>query len=144
MGLPLCGLGPCGLWCVIYLPKQGPRRRNPSATIHGDLILATTWPCRSLRDARDRAGRQNYRWTAVAFARLASGAHASALIQYDAIDGMELSAFPQRRWPDVRLTDPRITAPSSEMTIQDAAALARHKSEVELMQMDIMRQIGSR
>jgi hypothetical protein len=43
-----------------------------------------------------------------AFAGLADSEHATFLVRHHAIDGRDLSAILERRWPNVLLGDPRI------------------------------------
>lgn len=95
--------------------------------IDGDLFNATRRLRKGLRDVRDRTARQDYRFAAVTLAGLVEGDQALILIQHPAINRVELWATLERRWPQAMLGDPAGIAPSSTMTVANAAALARRR-----------------
>lgn len=96
----------------------------------GDPDAGTRKLRKGLRDVRDRAAQQDRRWAAVRMAGLVSDIVA-VLVQHCGIGRAEVGARLMRRWPDVVLIDPGDITPLSEMTVAQAAALARRRRGIE-------------
>jgi hypothetical protein len=88
---------------------------------------------RALRDVRDRAARHDHCWRGVALAGLLDADRMAmvTLIRHAGIDRTEVWDTLERRWPEVILADRDGTAPSSGLTVKDAAELARRKRGIE-------------
>lgn len=95
---------------------------------------------KSLRDARDRAARQDNRFKRVAFAGLASEGNVLVLIHHPGVSRQRVWTPLQRRWPEIILTDPGRMEPSSLMIAADAAALARCRRGIEPLRIVVPRQ----
>lgn len=74
-------------------------------------------------------------------AGLVDGDRALLLVQHPGIDRVEAWATLRRRWPDVVLSSPGDIAPSSAMTVGDAAALARCRRGLEPSRIVILPQV---
>jgi hypothetical protein len=99
--------------------------------LNGDPITATRRLRKGLRDVRDRAARHDHRWAAVAMAGLTDEGRALILIQHAGITRDELWTRFERRWPAVIVVDRGDATPSSRMTVDAAAALARRRRGIE-------------
>jgi hypothetical protein len=108
----------------------------------GDLISITRRLRKGLRDVRDRANRHDRRWRAVSMAGLVDEDHALVLIRHTCIDRNEVWSILARRWPDIVLSEPGNTEPSSILAVADAATLARRRRGLEPMRIVIMRQVA--
>ena len=123
----ITGPGLAGSLAVIPLP-DGP-------------VNAVRKLCKGLRDVRDRAARHDPRWRAVAMAGLADGNQALILMQHPGLGRASLWSALERRWPNVVLADPGCVEPTSAMTAEAAAALARRRRGVEPIRVVILPQV---
>lgn len=106
-----------------------------------DPISAARKLRKSLRDVRDRAARRDCRWRAVAMAGLVDGDRALILLQHPGIDWMRLWTVLERRSPDVVLTNPGSVEPTSALTVEAAAALARRRRGIEPVRIIVLPQV---
>lgn len=119
----------------------GPEISLAIIPLHGDPIPALRRLRKALRDVRDRTARQDHRWVGVAMAGLVDRDRMLLLVQHLGVDRVEAWATLRRRWPDVVLSSPDDIAPSSAMTVQDAAALARCRRGLEPIRIIILPQV---
>ena len=111
--------------------------------LHGGPIGSTKKLRKSLRDVRDRAAQQDHRWRAVAMAGLEDGHQALILVQHPDLRRVSLWSMLKRRWPNVLLTDPGSTEPTSTMTVEAAVALARRRRGVEPIRIVVLPQVAA-
>lgn len=109
--------------------------------IDGDLLHATRKLRKGVRDIRDRAARQDHRFAAVALAGVVDGNRALILIRHPGLHRNEVWATLERRWPETVLTDPGSVRPTSRMTVENAAALAKHKRGIEPLRILVREQV---
>jgi hypothetical protein len=112
--------------------------------INDNLLNGTRRLRKALRDVRDRSARHDRRFATVAMAGLVGGDRALVLVQHPGIDRAEVWRMLERRWPEVTVTDPGDIIPTSVMTVEDAAALARRKRGVEPIRIIIAPQAAAR
>lgn len=74
-------------------------------------------------------------------AGLVDGDRMLLLAQHLGVDRVEAWATLRRRWPDVVLSSPGDIAPSSAMTVGDAAALACRRRGIEPIRIVILPQV---
>jgi hypothetical protein len=96
---------------------------------------------KSLRQIRDRQAHYDYRFCAVSIAGLLSGNAAMVLIHHPGIARAEVWSTLSRRWPDIVLDDPGDIEPSFEMTVADAAEIARRRRGIEPLRIVVMPQV---
>jgi hypothetical protein len=110
--------------------------RSPTGLRHAILRLR-----RGLRDVRDRTARRNEHWRTVCFAGLAGGdRRALVLIEHEGVHWHEVLDVLRRRWPEVIMKDLEHEIPTSVMTSDDAADLARCRRGVEPMRIVVLPQ----
>jgi hypothetical protein len=96
---------------------------------------------RALRDVRDRTARSRNQWRTVCFAGMVGGdGKALILIEHEGVDRQELLAVLQRRWPEVVLKNLDNEAPTSTVTADNAADLARFRRGVEPLRIVVLPQ----
>ena len=96
---------------------------------------------RGLRDVRDRMARRRRRWRGVCFAGMASGdGRVLVLVSHSGVDRREVFEVLRRRWRQVVVKDIAEEAPSSAMTVEDAADLARWRRGMEPLRCVILPQ----
>jgi hypothetical protein len=86
---------------------------------------------KGLRDVRDRTARDTDCWQSVAFAGMLSDDHVLVLVQHASIDREDVLDILARRWPRIVLTNAGHAQPSSQLTVGQAAALARRRRGIE-------------
>lgn len=119
----------------------GPETSLVIIQLAGDPINATRKLRKSLRDVRDRAGRQDHRWRVVAMAGLADGNRGLILAQHPGIDRASFWVMLERRWPNVVLADLGSVEPASALAARDAAALARCRRGIEPVRVIVLPQV---
>jgi hypothetical protein len=108
----------------------GPDTSLAFVPLSGDRVILTKLR-KALRDIRDRATREDRRWKSVAMAGLCDGNRALILIHHPGIDRDEVWDILERRWPEIILTDPGNIEPTTRITVNQAADLARRKRGIE-------------
>lgn len=78
---------------------------------------------------------------AVTIAGLVDGNRTLLLVQHPGISRASLWSVLERRWPNVMLCYPGYIAPSSVMTVQDAAALACRRRGIDPIRIVVMPQV---
>jgi hypothetical protein len=99
--------------------------------IKGDPVKGVRRLRKGLRDVRDRTARRRSAWRLVTFCGLLSGNEALVLVQHTGIDPMSVWSVLKRRWPEIVVQNVHDNEPLWQMTVDDAAALARLKRGVE-------------
>jgi hypothetical protein len=98
---------------------------------------------RGLRDARDRAALRDQRWGGVAMAGMLDRSQMLVLLRHPGISRDEVWSRLARRWPDVIMRDTDMVVPSSSMTAEHAADLARRKRGIEPLRVVVPAQVAA-
>ena len=112
--------------------------------ISDDPIATTRKLRKGLRDVRDRSARQGHcRWRSVAMAGLMDRGRLLILIRHVGISRDEVWSMLERRYPEIGLCDPGDIEPSTAMSAEDAASLARCRRGIEPLRIVILEQAAA-